>query len=100
MTEIPHPSNMTDQEQQRTHYFRQIAEQLARIGDALEKRSAPTDIALSANMTDRAQLQTFNLRQVAIQLARTADALETSASAEVPAKKPAGARKAKRSSAS
>lgn len=100
MTQIPHPSNMTDQEQQRTHYFRQIAEQLARIGDALEHTSTPTKLAQGANMTDRQQLQTFNLRQVAIQLARTADVLAAAATVPEPEKKAGSSRKAKRSSAS
>lgn len=100
MTQIPHPSNMTDQEQQRTHYFRQIAEQLARIGDALERTSTPTKLAEGGNMTDRQRLQTFNLRQVAIQLARTADVLESRVVVAEPEKKPAGTRKARRTSAS
>ena len=100
MTQIPHPSNMTDQEQQRTHYFRQIAEQLARIGDALEGSTAGTRIPQAANMTDRQQLQTYNLRQVAIQLARTADFLESREPAPATPKKAPLARKAKRSSAS
>ena len=91
MTEIPHPSNVTDQDQQRNHYFRQIAEQLARIGDALEPAASPSMVPPAANMTDRAQLQTYNLRQVAIQLARIADRLESRAEAP---KKPARRKKA------
>ncbi len=100
MTQIPHPSNMTDQEQQRTHYFRQIAEQLGRIGDALERSPSTTRVPQATNMTDRQQLQTYNLRQVAIQLARTADFLETRPAEEPASKTPTMARKAKRSSAS
>jgi hypothetical protein len=100
MTQIPHPSNMTDQDQQRTHYFRQIAEQLARIADALEKSASPTSIPPGANMTDRSQLQTFNLRQVAIQLSRTADVLEARAAAAEPKPPNSNTRKAKRTSAS
>ena len=100
MTQIPHPSNVTDQDQQRTHYFRQIAEQLARIGDVLEGNAAATKIPLAANMTDRQQLQTYNLRQVAIQLARTADFMEARDQPAPAPKKPTLARKARRSSAS
>jgi hypothetical protein len=89
MTEIPHPSNVTDHDTQRIHYYRQIAEQLARIGDVLEGSSAPSKVPHRANMVDRDQLQTYNLRQVAVQLARTADALEAEAAARVraPARK-------------
>jgi uncharacterized protein Yka (UPF0111/DUF47 family) len=65
VTEIPHPSNVTDHDQQRNHYFREIAEQLARIADSLEKASSPTPVPPAVN-----------LRQVAIQLARIADRLE------------------------
>ena len=102
MTQIPHPSNMTDQDQQRTHYFRQIAEQLARIGDVLERSAGPTKIPQAANMTDRQQLQTYNLRQVAIQLARTADFLEARGGAqpEGPSNKPATRKAVSRKKAS
>jgi len=86
VTEIPHPSNVTDQDQQRNHYFRQIAEQLARIADAMEPSASPSTVPPAVNMTDRAQLQTYNLRQVAIQLARIADRLEPSTTA--PRKRP------------
>ena len=89
MTEIPHPSNVTDQDQQRNHYFRQIAEQLARIADCLEEAPAPSPVPPSVNMTDRAQLQTYNLRQVAIQLARIADVLDAP---RAPTAKPTGRR--------
>ena len=99
MTQIPHPSNVTDQDQQRTHYFRQIAEQLARIGDALEGTGAGTRIPHAANMTDRQQLQTYNLRQVAIQLARTADFLEGRERAPEVPKKAAAPRRTRRSAA-
>jgi hypothetical protein len=83
MTEIPHPSNVTDHDKQRTHYYRQIAEQLARIGDVLEGASAPSKVPHRANMVDLDQLQTYNLRQIAVQLARTADAIEAEAVARV-----------------
>ncbi|MEA2681774.1 MAG: hypothetical protein QOK05_102 [Chloroflexota bacterium] len=81
MTEIPHPSNVTDHDKQRSHYYRQIAEQLARIGDVLEGTRIPSKVPHRANMIDRDQLQTYNLRQVAVQLARTADALEAESAA-------------------
>ena len=79
MTHIPHPSNMTDQELQRTYYLRQVAEQLARIADALEHSSTSTIIPPAGNITDPDKLQTFTLRQVVIQLARTADFLQARA---------------------
>lgn len=83
MTEIPHPSNVTDHDKQRSHYYRQIAEQLARIGDVLEGAAAPSKVPHRANMVDGDQLQTYNLRQIAVQLARTADALEAESAARV-----------------
>ena len=88
MTEIPHPSNVTDHDVQRIHYYRQIAEQLARIGDVFEG-SARSKVPQGANMVDRDQLQTYTLRQIAVQLARTADALEADAAphARTPARK-------------
>jgi hypothetical protein len=95
MTEISHPSNVTDHDKQRSHYYRQIAEQLARIGDLLEGVSAPSQVPQRANMVDRDQLQTYNLRQVAVQLARTADALEARAQA-APAPRPAGSKAQRR----
>lgn len=85
MTEIPHPSNVTDHEVQRIHYYRQIAEQLARIGDVLEGNSARSKVPHRANLVDRDQLQTYNLRQIAVQLARAADALEAESAARVKA---------------
>jgi hypothetical protein len=79
MTEIPHPSNVIDHDKQRSHYYREIAQQLARIGDILEGAAAPSTVPHRANMVDREQLQTYNLRQVAVQLARAADAMERDA---------------------
>jgi hypothetical protein len=90
MTEIPHPSNVTDHDVQRIHYYRQIAEQLARIGDVVEG-SARSKVPQGANMVDRDQLQTYTLRQIAVQLARTADALEAEAAPS--ARSPSPARK-------
>ena len=88
MTEIPHPSNVTDHDVQRIHYYRHIAEQLARIGDVIEG-GAPSKVPHEANLVDRDQLQTYTLRQIAVQLARTADALEAEAAprAGAPARK-------------
>ena len=93
MTEIPHPSNVTDQDQQRNHYLRHVAEQLARIADALESAADPTAVPPPVNITDRAQLQTYHLRQVAIQLARVADRLE--AAPAPAAARPPGRRRAR-----
>ena len=90
---------MTDQEQQRTYYLRQVAEQLARIADALEQSATPTIIPPAANITDRDQLQTFNLRQVVIQLARTADFMQASTSTSEVESKVSRRARAKRSSA-
>lgn len=85
MTEIPHPSNVTDHDKQRSHYYRQIAEQLARIGDVFEGAAAPSKVPQRDNMVDRDQLLTYNLRQIAVQLARTADALEAESVARIKA---------------
>jgi hypothetical protein len=75
MTQIPHPSNMTDAQQQQAHYLRQIAEQLARIGSTLEPGAQTPEIVRPENMTDPDQVLIFSLRQVTVQLARIADAL-------------------------
>ena len=75
MTQIPHPSNMTDPDQQQAHYLRHIAEQLARIGDVLEKSKQPTSVPRAHNLSERDKVRVYNLRQVTVQLARVADAL-------------------------